>query len=584
MSRLSPTPASDAGHPRPPSRRRVGGTRRQHGAVAILAAIFLGLAIVALGALDVGNVYFARRQLQRTADLAALAAVQVISTPGACGSANSTALSNAATNGFTVTGANAKTNTLTTTCGRWSTSASPNFSQSGTPLNAVQVQVTQVVPYFFVGPSRTVTATATAQASNIDQFQLGTGIATVNTQQSALLNAILGGLLNSQVALTVGNTQSLAAANIKLGDLMTALNAGSMQALLASSVTYHDFVAAMANVLRSGGDTVNAALLDALTVNIPGGQKINLTNSATSPGLLSLGLSNPTSAATATVNVLNTVLAAAQIAQSNPNGTAPVINVTAGLTGIAGITLQVINPPVVAIGEGGVTPPVQASTAVANLTITLLPVGLPALNLIVASVSAISTPMVVSLKVAGGLATLAAIDCENTMAATTATIKVTPSITSVCLASNASCSGSINIASISVLGINVATLALSSTGWLSLSPGPTTLYFNGSSGSFNTSQTVNSNAVGSDVGNLTGTLLAALPSALQVTVLGSNLLGDILSTVLSGVTGALTPVLTPIFSLLDSVLVPVLSLLGVQVGTATVNNMALTCGVPQLVQ
>ncbi len=79
-------------------------------------------------------------------------------------------------------------------------------------------------------------------------------------------------------------------------------------------------------------------------------------------------------------------------------------------------------------------------------------------------------------------------------------------------------------------------------------------------------------------------MLAALPNALQITVLDSSLLGNLLSAILSGLTGALTPVLTPIFNLLDSVLVPVLSLLGVQVGTATVHNMSLTCGVAQLVQ
>ncbi len=151
-------------------------------------------------------------------------------------------------------------------------------------------------------------------------------------------------------------------------------------------------------------------------------------------GLLSLGLSNPDSAATATVNVLDTLLAAAQIAQYNPNGNSPVINLTGGLTGVAGISLQVISPPVVAIGEGGATPPIQASTAAVNLTVTLLPVGLPALDLVIAQVSAFSTPMVVSLQVAAGTATLNSVDCESTKAATTATIKVTPSITSVCLA------------------------------------------------------------------------------------------------------------------------------------------------------
>jgi uncharacterized membrane protein len=569
---------------RRPRLLRAGGVRRQRGAVAMLAAIFLIVAVAALAAIDIGNIYFVRRQLQRTADLAAMAAVQMISMPAGCAGAASTAISNAQANGFTVDNSSAQTKTLKTNCGRWSTTTSPNFTQTGSPLNAVQVMVQQVVqPFFFPAPY-TATATATAFATNIDKLSLGTSLAAINSQQSALLNAILSGLLNSTVALSVADTQSLAAANIKLSDLMTALHLGSMQSLLSTSVTYQQFVAAMVTALQNGGDTVNSTLLQTLAVNVPGGQNITLGASGSSPGLLSLGLSNPDSAASATVNVLSTVVAAAQIAQYNPNGNSPVINLTGGLTGVAGISLQVISPPVVAVGEGGATPPVQASTAAVNLAVTLLPVGLAPLDLGVAQVSAFSTPLVVSLKVAAGTATLSALDCESTMAATTATVKVVPSITSACLASSSSCSGSINLASIKVLGINVATLSLGSTGWLSLSPGPTTLQFNGSSGSFNTTQTVNSNAVGSDVGTLTSALLTALPNALQITVLGSNALGSVVSTILSGLTAALNPVLTPIFNLLDSVLVPVLSLLGVQVGTATVHNEALTCGVAQLVQ
>jgi uncharacterized membrane protein len=42
-------------------------------------------------------------------------------------------------------------------------------------------------------------------------------------------------------------------------------------------------------------------------------------------------------------------------------------------------------------------------------------------------------------------------------------------------------------------------------------------------------------------------------------------------------------VLQGVFSLLNTLIVPTLSLLGVQVGTATVHNMSLTCGVSQLV-
>jgi len=107
---------------------------------------------------------------------------------------------------------------------------------------------------------------------------------------------------------------------------------------------------------------------------------------------------------------------------------------------------------------------------------------------------------------------------------------------------------------------------------------------NGSSGSFDvTPPPVNSNALGSDLATVSATLFQQLPTALSVSVLGSGILNSLLTPILSLVTTALTPVLQGVFSLLNTLIVPTLSLLGVQVGTATLHNMSLTCGVSQLV-
>lgn len=586
--------------------RRAGGAaafapRRQHGAVAVMAAIFLSLALAALGALDVGNTYYARRQLQRTADLAAMAGVQVISTPAGCSTVTTVAQQNATANGFIADGS---TKTLTTTCGRWDTSTSTYFGTSGNPLNAVQVKVTQQVPFLFLGPQRTVTATATALASNIDAFSLGTGIATINTQQSALLNAILGGLLKTSVSLSIGNTQSLAAAHIKLSDLMVGLGASSMQGLLATTVTYQNLMLAMVSALQAGGDTVNAAILQTLAVAIPGGQNITVGDNGTSaPGLLALGLANPDAAATATINAFDALMVAAQIAQRSPDGSvgkAPVINVTAGLLGVAGISLQVINPPVLAVGEGGTTTVngvttarTMARTAVVNATINLLPALLPTLTvglppLVSASIATLNTPLVVTLAVAPGTATLSSVDCESTKAATNATIQVTPGILTACIAGDASCSTPVNVASVTatLLGLTaqVANVVLKNVP-LKLAPGTTTpLVFNGSSGSFDYSQSANSNALGSDASVLTTQLLGNLGNILKVSLLNNLIdISTLLSPIVTAVTNALTPLLQPVFGLLDTIIVPTLSLLGVQIGTATVHNMSLKCGVAHLV-
>ncbi|CAE6765598.1 hypothetical protein R20943_03620 [Paraburkholderia aspalathi] len=585
--------------------RRAGGAgmlapRRQRGAVAVMAAIFLSLAVAALGALDVGNTYYARRQLQRTADLAAMAGVQVISSPAGCSTVTTVAQQNATANGFTADGS---TKTLTTTCGRWDTSTSTYFGTSGNPLNAVQVKVTQQVPYLFLGPSRNVTATATALASNIDAFSLGTGIAAINTQQSALLNAILGGLLKTSVSLSIGDTQSLATAHIKLSDLMVALGASSMQGLLATTVTYQNLMLAMVTALQAGGDTVNAAILRTLAVSIPGGQNITVGDGGTSaPGLLALGLANPNAAATATINAFDALMVAAQIAErpDPTTGNAPVINVSAGLPGVAGISLQVIHPPVLAVGEGGTVGTganalarTEARTAVVNATISLVPALLPTLKvgappLVSASISALSTPLVVTLAVAPGKATLSSVDCESTKAATTATIQVTPGILTACIAGDASCSAPVNVATVTatLLGFTaqVANVVLNNVP-LKLAPGTTTpLVFNGSSGSFDYSQSANSNALGSDASVLTTQLLGNLGNILKVSLLNNLIdITSLLSGITTAVTNALTPLLQPVFGLLDTVIVPTLSLLGIQIGTATVHNMSLTCGVSQLV-
>ena len=73
-----------------------------------------------------------------------------------------------------------------------------------------------------------------------------------------------------------------------------------------------------------------------------------------------------------------------------------------------------------------------------------------------------------------------------------------------------------------------------------------------------------------------------MPNTLQVTALGLNLT-DVVKPLLTALAPVLSAALQPVFALLDAVLVPTLSLLGVQVGTATVHNMSLTCGVSQLV-
>ncbi|HZZ02007.1 hypothetical protein [Paraburkholderia sp.] len=316
----------------------------------------------------------------------------------------------------------------------------------------------------------------------------------------------------------------------------------------------------------AGGDTVNAAILRTLAVAIPGGQNITVGDGGQSaPGLLALGLANPNAATAATINAFDALRVAAQIAaRPDPiTGKAPVINVTAGLLGVAGISLQVINPPVLAVGEGGTTTVNGVTTsrtiaraAVVNVTINLVPALLPTLTvglppLVSASISSLSTPLVVTLAVAPGTATLSSVDCESTKAAATATIQVTPGILYACIAGDASCSAPVNVATVTatLLGFTaqVANVVLNNVR-LKIDPGTTTpLVFNGSSGSFDYSQSANSNALGSDASVLTTKLLGNLGNILKVSLLNNLIdISSLLTGITTAVTNALTPLLQPV--------------------------------------
>ncbi|PLZ03366.1 hypothetical protein CY652_06045 [Burkholderia sp. WAC0059] len=575
---------------------RVGGAR---GAISIMAAIWLVVAVAALGAIDVGNAFFAHRALQRSADMAALAGVQKVA--GSCAAAQSSALQNAAANGFAAD----SNGPPVVACGRWSPGAT-SLATNTEPPNAVQVQVTHNVPYFFLDGGRPLTASAIAEATNLDQFWLGTGVAQLDTQQSALLNALLGGLLDTSVDLGVIDYQNLAGAQLSIQNLMAALSVASRQGLLNTTVSYQSFVLAMAQALQTNGDTADATLLQQLAVAIPGGQDVTIGDGGTgAPGLLALELANPNSAASAVIDPLDALLVAAEISRSSPPGStqpAPLIdlNLSTTLPGITGTgaTLQIVQPPVIAAGEvGGPTPTVARSAAVV-LNLQLAPPAFQTLSLDIpavggVSVAALDTPIDLALTSAQATATLTGIDCEPTKSASSATIEVEPSVASICLGADPSCGSPINIASVTLntaLGSTpLATVALGSAsppsgvGPLSLAPGAAqslTFLADGS----NATQSVDSNAVGSDLSTLTTSLIGALPSALNVTALdGAVNVSDLTGPLLPALDPVLEAALSPVFSTLDAVLVPVLGTLGAQIGNATVHNIALTCGTARLV-
>lgn len=604
----------------------IAGRRRERGSFAVMAAVFLVVIAAIFGVLDVGNTYLQRRDLQQIADMAAAAGVQRVD--NLCAQAPTSATNSATVNGLNTS----QGDTIAVTCGRWDPTVNPapsyylaNTNTSGDPnrlqLNAVQVNVTRQVRHMFVGPLQTVHATSTARATAIDVFSVGATLAQLggtscsgtpasSSANPGLVNGLLGALLGSKSGLNLSlvSYQALACTNVRLADIAAAAGAGTIDQLLALNLSLSQFLKLIANALQQTS-VVNAnlqaslgALQAMISANVNGGN-LNLGGPN---GLLNIALANAQSAATATVSLLDLIMVGAEVANSN---NAVAVNIpSVALGGLTGTQLQVqiISPPSIGIGEGGINPATgqwrtQASTAAVGLYLVVdlgtqqVPLLGPVLQVIGVSVG-VKLPLY--LQVGTGKAVLNSTQCAQTAATSTATITATPGVANLCigtpplnskglisLSSTYSCTSPAQIinAQVSPLGLNLVQLTVSvSNISVQVQGAAQTHTFSGVSGLDSNYWTVNSNALGSALASA----LAQLATA-QITPKVSLLLNLVAITVPSNfvgtILGILQPVLSPLLSALDAVIVPLLNLLGVQVGAATVHQISLTCGVAQTV-
>ncbi|MGU7779843.1 TadG family pilus assembly protein [Burkholderia sp. PU8-34] len=578
---------------------------RQRGTVALLAAVWVLLAVVVLGAVDIGNLFFQRRDLQRIADMAALAGAQRMDDQ--CAQPTTTATQNATANGFNP---QATGNSMSIVCGRWDIAAFPNppyFGSAASQLNAVQVTLSKPVPFFFLGPKRTVTATSIGKEVNPDAFTIGTSLASL---QGGLVNNLLGALLGANLNLTALSYQGLATTQVQLKDLVAAAKVGTVDQLANVSVTAGGFAQLLVNALsRTQVANVNAGVatsaLNAIAKVAVGTTTVNVLSSGSTPGVLAVGLANKQAAADAHITLLDALMVAAEVAAVGQ----PAVNINAGVNlGIGTTTLQVqiIKPPALAVGEGGIDPTTgtwrtQATTAQIRLflnadlgttQITILNLlGLGWLNSLLNQIVSADVHLPIYLEVAPGTAWLVSTNCAPAQAASRAVVGVQTGVANLCIGDtppnmNAqqpfSCNVPATILSATLLGTPIqvkANVALPAVVPASNSP---MLTFNGVTGDSDDYQTTNSNAVGSVLTNALSGVANGLASTngLALYIGGTSVsLGTMLSPLITVLTNALSPLLSG----LDQIIVPLLNLLGAQIGVATVHNQALTCGVAQTV-
>ncbi|WP_080423125.1 TadG family pilus assembly protein [Burkholderia ubonensis] len=644
---------------RPAGRDRLR-MRGQRGAVSVLATVWVLVALVTLGAIDIGNLFFQRRDLQRIADLSALAAVQSLDpSDTSCGAANTAALNNARANetsNTVTTGAPARgQDQVAATCGRWDPqvyAGRPAYfapAASGmTQLNATQVTVTRTMRYSFLGVVSmlgagpgTMSATATARASAIDTFSISATLASVDP---VWLNGILSALLGTSVSLTLADYQALAGANIKLLGISTALGAGTVNGLVDLSVTVPTLIgnlSAYVGALQAGGGNgpgyvaqlqAASTALGKLAGASVGNTTVVVANAPNA--LLNISLGNPQSGADAQVNLLDLLTTAAQVAAYNKGHAVSLntgVTLPLGANGfnVVSLQLQVLNPPSIAVGEAGLLPNgtwrTQASSAQIGVYLNVQTPSIPITGalglsgLIDLTLSGINLP--IYLLVGGpAVASLAATKCGSATTPSTTTIVATPGIAKLCI--SAPPSGTLNLSNVStcppagtlqLLNLQASTLlsppvslgvsasisnpVLQIVGTASSSapyagyPSATPYHFCNAPAGLATPVSCGSGWVSPSTASspnsywttYVNNLGASLGTALSninlnaITILGIPIpLGPLLNAI-----GSL--VLQPVLSALDAVLVPILGLLGVQVGQATVHQISLTCNAAQLV-
>ncbi|WP_122241723.1 TadG family pilus assembly protein [Pseudomonas syringae group genomosp. 3] len=374
---------------------------RQRGAIGLIAALTLGLALLcALVVVDSGRLYLEKRSLQRVADIAALEAA---GRRGACSGAASApdfANQSAIRNGFTP---NTDGRTLVTRCGTLTVGALSQrvFVADSTQALAIQVVASHPVPRsiaagigaaFDKSPSpANVTLSATAVAASaapLVALTIRSATMTVDSTRAAILNPVIGSLLGGSLNLSVANWQGLASTDLSLlsylNRLKTDLNltAVGYSDVLNTSVSVSQLIQSAINVLDPGATLTG-------TATIAGLQALKLAAGATTVvlgDLLSIHGSSDIAALNTNLRLLDLVQGLAQLA-NDKTGISTAAQINVGTLAQITTRIQVVEPPQLsAIGDPSKIDPLNPKTGANRIYVrtaqmrALVSINLPVLG------------------------------------------------------------------------------------------------------------------------------------------------------------------------------------------------------------
>ena len=341
------------------SRLQFYGATRQRGAIGMMAALTLGMALVfVLLVVDSGRLYLEKRDLQRVADMAALEA----STRGGDCAAGATATvyanASANRNGFTFPGPDRN---LQVACGVLTLDANNLRVFAGDPSKseAIRVIASHVVPQSFAGGigalfggaprGATVNLSATAVAAlppPLASLTIRSTALSIDTGKSATLNALFGGLLGGSLNINAAGWNGLVNSNISLLGYLDRLkvdlnlSAAGYDQVLGNTIAVSQLIQTAVNVLDPSGTLGATATIGSLqALKVAAG-----TTSVVLGNMLHIETGSNVTALATNLKVFDLIEAVVQLANKK-NGLVATLPIS--LSGLAQITarVQVLEPP-----------------------------------------------------------------------------------------------------------------------------------------------------------------------------------------------------------------------------------------------
>ncbi|MFZ1180996.1 MAG: TadG family pilus assembly protein [Herbaspirillum sp.] len=469
---------------------------RQQGSIVVLTAVFIPLMIILLASIDIGYLFFQKRELQKVADMSAIAGAQQLSKSGAlpndrCASVYQVATANAQS-------AQKFTGTMAVSCGNWDpvANAAPQYylayaggvTPAGKPQpNAVSVQLTRSFGSFFgAWAAQQVSASAIAKSSSSTPnavFSIGSRLLQVN-------NGVVPGLLSALGVNISGSSllsyNGLANVSMTPSGLLNALgfqipltaDVGTIkQAVLLNTSGCSNGACTLETVLGAMSTVLGQQnLISALGLQASGGQLVQiLSDGSGRGGLFTLvDTANGQAALQADVNALQLLTTAIGVANGHRFGS---LGLAVSVPGLVNNTIQagIVEPPSIGIGGVGAT----AYTAQVRLYSEIKTVISPLLG--------VDLPLVID--VVNGLGTITDMcHIKDSAGNDTATIAVSAPLLEACVggitsgaafSTTGSCDSQLQPATlVNVLGLlklntRVVIPALPNTGSVTLSKGQT---------------------------------------------------------------------------------------------------------------